>query len=68
MRATLFQLSDLFMALHSPKMAMNNHDFSASRTRGGFCGRVSEDEARIRTGPERVRKTEKENRCLTFKA
>lgn len=50
----------------SPKMTMKDHDPFASKTWEGFGGQVKEDAARIWPGLEEERKTEKENRCLTF--
>lgn len=47
---------------------MKDHDSYANKTWGGFCGQVIGDEARIWIEPEGERKTEKENRCLTFQS
>lgn len=54
--------------LHSPKMTTKDHDSFANKTWEGFCGQVIEDKARIWTEAEGERKTEKENRCLTFQS
>lgn len=47
---------------------MKDHDSYANKAWGGFCGQVIGDEARIWIEPEGERKTEKENRCLTFQS
>lgn len=54
--------------LHSPKMTLNDHYSFASRTWEGFCGQVIKDATRIWTEAEEKRRTEKENRCLTFQS
>ncbi len=46
---------------------MNHCDSFASRAWEGFCGQVIQNEERIWIEPEGERKTEKENRCLTFR-
>lgn len=68
MRAILFQRTDLFMALHYPKISLKDHGSFANKSWEGFGGQVKEDEARIWPEPVGERKMEKENRCLTFQS
>ena len=49
-------------------MTLKDQDSLARRAWEGFGGQVKEDEVRIWPEPEGARKTEKENRCLTFQS